>query len=140
MTIRNGSLLSRRPISVLDTAPPPFAPKMKPEIAQFWLAAAESGFVQPDDWRTWADKVILALPKPPYSLGQFLERAGIISDGGSTGFGCEFFYEQLNLLESGKVGPAEIHERTRKEILPFKLLVEKQWETIQSHAISLPMD
>lgn len=30
-------------------------------LASFWLAAAESGYAAADDWRSWADRQILAL-------------------------------------------------------------------------------
>lgn len=31
----------------------------------YWLAAARAGFAGPADWRHWADKIVIALSKPP---------------------------------------------------------------------------
>jgi hypothetical protein len=41
-------------------------PIIKPIVAWYWLVAARAEFAKPDDWRTWADKLIISIDTPPY--------------------------------------------------------------------------
>ena len=48
---------------------------MKSKIAFYWLTAARSGFVQPAEWRAWADRQVVSIPKPPFwIIGMSLAR------------------------------------------------------------------
>src|SRR6266404_8440614 len=38
---------------------------MDTRIATYWLAAARTGYAEPRDWRSWADRVILGTPSAP---------------------------------------------------------------------------
>ena len=38
---------------------------MQIPLATYWMAAAESGYAKPSDWRSWADQIILVMPHPP---------------------------------------------------------------------------
>jgi hypothetical protein len=40
-------------------------PKPNIPLASYWLNAAESEYATPEDWQRWADRIILAMPKPP---------------------------------------------------------------------------